>query len=46
MKQGYKEIKVEDASCFEGVLIHSSIDLSETGFRHITIDDAWKFTLH
>ena len=34
MKQDLKEI-VEDASCFEGVLIRSSIDLSETGFRHI-----------
>ncbi len=41
MKQGTQEIQVEDASCFEGVLIRSSIDLSETGFRHITIDDAW-----
>ena len=41
MKQGSQEIQVEDASCFEGVLIRSSIDLSETGFRHITIDDAW-----
>ena len=41
MKQGSQEIQVEDASCFEGMLIRSSIDLSETGFRHITFDDAW-----
>ena len=45
MKQGTQEIQVEDASCFEGVLIRSSIDLSETGFRHITIDDAWGLSL-
>ena len=41
MKQGTQEIQVEDASCFEGMLIRSSIDLSETGFRHITFEDAW-----
>ena len=41
MMQGTQEIQIEDASCFEGMLIRSSIDLSETGFRHITIDDAW-----
>ena len=41
MTQGTQEIQVEDASCFEGMLIRSSIDLSETGFRHITFDDAW-----
>jgi hypothetical protein len=41
MTQGTQEIQIEDASCFEGMLIRSSIDLSETGFRHITFDDAW-----
>ena len=41
MKQGTQEIQVEDPSCFEGMLIRSSIDLSETGFRHITFEDAW-----
>ncbi|DAC64589.1 MAG TPA: hypothetical protein D7I02_00050, partial [Candidatus Poseidoniales archaeon] len=41
MKQGTQEIQVEDASCFEGMLIRSSIDLSETGFRHITFEDTW-----
>ena len=33
ISQGNQEIFVDDPSCFEGVLISNSIDLSETGFQ-------------
>jgi len=36
-----QQIWVKDPSCHEGVLIRNSIDLSQTGLRHITIDGAW-----
>jgi len=41
MSYGNQQIWVEDASCYEGVLIRNTIDLSQTGLRYITIDGAW-----
>ncbi len=41
MSYGSQQIWVEDPSCYEGVLIRNSIDLSQTGLRYITIDGAW-----
>ena len=41
MSYGNQQIWVRDPSCYEGVLIRNSIDLSQTGLRHITIDGAW-----
>ena len=32
---------VDDPSCNEGVLMRSSIDLSETGLRYVTFESAW-----
>ena len=41
ISQGNQEIYVDDPSCFEGVLISNSIDLSETGFQHLTFESPW-----
>ena len=41
MSYGNQQIWIEDPSCYEGVLIRNSIDLSQTGLRYITIDGAW-----
>ena len=41
MSNGNEEIFIEDPSCFEGVLIRDSIDLSQTAIRYLTIDGAW-----
>ncbi|MGY8715423.1 MAG: hypothetical protein ACKVI6_03185 [Candidatus Poseidoniales archaeon] len=36
-----QEISVTDPSCYEGILIRSSIDLSLTGMRHVVIEGAY-----
>lgn len=41
MSSGNQEIWIEDPSCNEGVLMRSSIDLSETGLKYVTFDSAW-----
>jgi hypothetical protein len=41
MTSGNQEIWIDDPSCNEGVLMRSSIDLSETGLRYVTFDGAW-----
>jgi len=41
MSYGNQQIWVKDPSCYEGVLIRNTIDLSQTGLRHIVIDGAW-----
>ncbi len=41
MSSGNQEIWIDDPSCNEGVLMRSSIDLSETGLRYVTFDSAW-----
>jgi len=41
MSSGNQEIWIDDPSCSEGVLMRSSIDLSETGLRYVTFDSAW-----
>ncbi len=41
MSSGNQEIWIDDPSCSEGVLMRSSIDLSETGLRYVTFDNAW-----
>jgi hypothetical protein len=41
MTSGNQEIWIDDPSCSEGVLMRSSIDLSETGLRYVTFDSAW-----
>ena len=41
MSAGNQEIWIDDPSCSEGVLMRSSIDLSETGLRYVTFDSAW-----
>ena len=41
MSEGTQSIDINDPSCFEGILIRSSIDLSQTGLRHMTFDGAW-----
>ena len=41
MSEGNQEIWIDDPSCNEGVLMRSSIDLSETGMRHVTFDGPW-----
>ena len=41
MSHGNQQIWVRDPSCYEGVLIRNTIDLSQTGFRYIRIDGAW-----
>ena len=41
MSQNNQDITVSDPSCYEGILIRSSIDLSLTGMRHVVIDGAY-----
>jgi len=41
LSSGNQEIWIDDPSCSEGVLMRSSIDLSETGLRYVTFDSAW-----
>jgi hypothetical protein len=41
MSYGNQQIWIKDPSCYEGVLIRNTIDLSQTGLRHIVIDGAW-----
>ncbi|MBN55610.1 MAG: hypothetical protein CMA79_04160, partial [Euryarchaeota archaeon] len=41
MSQGNQEIWIDDPSCNEGILMRSSIDLSQTELRHVTFDGAW-----
>jgi hypothetical protein len=41
ISQGNQEIWIDDPSCNEGVLMRNSIDLSETGMRHVTFDGPW-----
>ncbi len=41
LTQNNQEISVVDPSCYEGVLIRSSIDLSLTGMRHVVFDGAY-----
>ena len=41
MTHGNQQIWIEDPSCYEGVLIRNTIDLSQTGLSHIVIDGAW-----
>ena len=46
MSHGNQEIFVRDPSCYEGVLIRNSIDLSESGFRYLRIDGAWGIPMY
>ena len=41
MSSGNQEIFIEDPSCNEGVLMRSSIDLSQTQLRHVSFQGAW-----
>jgi len=41
MSEGNQEIWIDDPSCNEGLLMRSSIDLSETGMRYVTFDGPW-----
>lgn len=41
MSQNNQEITVTDPSCYEGILIRSSIDLSLTGVRYLVMDGAY-----
>ena len=41
MSNGNQEIFIEDPSCNEGVLMRSSIDLSQTQLRHVSFQGAW-----
>ncbi len=41
LSAGNQEIWIEDPSCFEGVLMRSSIDLAETELRHVVFDGPW-----
>ncbi|MDP6221073.1 MAG: hypothetical protein QGG76_05740, partial [Candidatus Thalassarchaeaceae archaeon] len=41
MSESNQEIWIDDPSCNEGVLMRSSIDLSETGMRYVTFDGPW-----
>ena len=41
MSESNQEIWIDDPSCNEGVLMRSSIDLSETGMRYVTFDSPW-----
>ena len=40
LSQNNQEITVTDPSCYEGILIRSSIDLSLTGVRYLVMDGA------
>ena len=41
ISQGQYEITITDPSCYEGVIVRDSIDLSQSGLRFLTIDGAW-----
>ena len=41
ISQGNQDIYVDDPSCYEGVIIGNSIDLSETGFQYLTFQSPW-----
>ncbi len=41
LTQNNQEISITDPSCYEGIFIRSSIDLSLTGMRHVTINGAY-----
>ena len=41
MSQGNQEIWIDDPSCHEGLLMRSSIDLSQTEMRYVTFDSPW-----
>ncbi len=41
ISQGQYEITITDPSCYEGIIIRDSIDLSQSGLRFLTIDGAW-----
>ena len=41
MSYSNQEIWIDDPSCSEGILMRSSIDLSETELRYVTFDGAW-----
>ena len=41
LEQNGQKITVTDPSCYEGILIRSSIDLSLTGIRYLVIDGAY-----
>ena len=41
ISQGQFEITITDPSCYEGLIIRDSIDLSQSGIRHTTLDGAW-----
>ena len=41
ISQGQFEITITDPSCYEGLIIRDSIDLSQSGIRYTTLDGAW-----
>jgi len=41
MSSGNQDIWITDPSCNEGVLMRSSIDLSETGLNYVSFENAW-----
>ena len=41
ISQGQFEISITDPSCYEGLIIRDSIDLSQSGIRFTTIEGAW-----
>tara|TARA_Y100000588_G_scaffold157703_1_gene171669 strand:+ start:16119 stop:20387 length:4269 start_codon:yes stop_codon:yes gene_type:complete len=41
MSYGNQEIWIDDPSCGEGVLMRSSIDLSQTDLRYVSFESAW-----
>jgi len=41
ISQGQYEITITDPSCYEGLIVRDSIDLSQSGLRFLTIDGAW-----
>jgi len=41
ISQGSQEITVDDPSCGEGVVILSTVDLSQTAMRHVNFDGPW-----
>ena len=41
MSYGNQEIWIDDPSCNEGILMRSSIDLSQTELRYVSFEGAW-----
>ena len=41
ISQGQFEITITDPSCYEGLIIRDSIDLSQSGIRYTTLEGAW-----